>query len=75
MSEREKEREKERERNGEEREGENIKHILGLKGGAAVHMHKWALITTRNTQIVEEEEREGKAKKAKKWQIFRYEFQ
>ena len=51
----------ERERGmGEEREGENIKHILGLRGGAAVHVHKGALITSHDTRKGEEEEREGR---------------
>ena len=41
--EREREREKRERRMGEEREGENIKYILGLRGGAAIHVHKGAL--------------------------------
>ena len=45
---------------GEEREGENIKHILGLRGGAAVYVHKGALITSHDTRKGEEEEREGR---------------
>ena len=43
---------------GEVREGENIKHILGLRGGAAIHVNKGALITSRDSQKGEEEERE-----------------
>ena len=45
---------------GEEREGESIKHIPGLRGGAAVHVHKGALITSHDTRKGEEEEREGR---------------
>ena len=59
--EREKKRGREREREmGEEREEENIKHILGLRGGVAVHVHKGKLTTSHDTQKEEEEEREGR---------------